>query len=253
MADCDEEFIFRLPLKLLETARARRKLISPRASTFAFRMVVISATLAIDPALGHFRLRYNNSTDQFIDLIMIHVQEGCNRKAFIRESTEEACVKIRVQGACTCHATLQQTIESKIDYVAVWQGTSKHLPTELTDTLKSVCDRIDKKIQPVSTAAEREILRKHCGQDALDALLGKYFTSEGPTDGDESASRRNAAPTQCEGKEESEVESTGVKISGEVGVEGWLFQLLGITKFFLKFAYEGPTRKVKTPKRNHED
>lgn len=219
-------------------------------------MVVISATLAIDPALGHFRLKYNNSNDQFLDLIMMHVRQGCNRKANVQESPEEACLKIRVQGACSCPTVLRDTIESKLDYVSYWQGTSKHIPTELTDTLKQVCDRIDKKMQPVVTSAERDILRKHCGEETMNALLGKYFPSESPLDGDRSAAKNNAAPPQLVAEEESEGESSaGLKTSGEVGIEGWFFRLIGIRRFFAKYAYEGPTShvKIKTLKRYRED
>lgn len=236
------EFTFHVPMEILRTARARKRLIREWASTFAFRIVVIRSTLAIDPALGSFVLKLNNnSSEGGLFLKMCH-DGNCGRFAEIRESPDGA-IKVHVEGDCICSKSTLEVVKEKIEYVLKWQGTSKHLPKELHDVLKQVGKRINSHNLPVASAEDQAIMEKFLTRDTTTKMLQKYKVRGllgGSSDEDEPNQQVEVEVT------ETETTTTGTKVTHEIGLEGWLFEIIGISKFFHKLSYEGPTTTVKT-------
>lgn len=219
------EFFFRVPPYVLEGARARKRLIRKKSSSFPFRMTIILTTAHLDPRLGHFLLK-DNENGETLRLLFKH-QGDCARTANVTESSGE--VRVRVEGACSCRADLTETVCAKIQYIWQWQGSSQHCPTDFREALQSIRMRIDQRSLPVADSNERELLALHLGRETMDEMLAKFNVRGGLRGGSEGRDQ----PTEV--VEEKETTTTGEKSSWKLGIEGWLFELIGIKNFFVEY------------------
>lgn len=231
------ELFVEIPRDVIKQARKyAKRMVKAQGAPLDFRMSLIACCLAMDPRQGHFELK-NNCTNEILSLQMFHVG-SCKKKAILKEAPTQAGIMIKFEGDCTCEPrpSISKVIEMKVKFVQRWQ-IRNYCTDMFLETLKTVGENIEKKIQPVMSNDERAILIDNLAEEGLQALTME-FENRMPklklVGGDDSGHQVVEQKTTT-----SEVIDEG-STSVEVRLEGPLFLWLGIKAFFLRFLNQRP-------------
>lgn len=208
---------------ILRAAMRRRKICEEKASN-AFRQVVILSTLAIDPKLGQFVLRWNNGRGKRLSLILNHRNSECKVQASIK-SHHPGNVQIIVTGHCSCPSEDSEAVvvEKKLKYIREWCGNNDWMPP--SDTANVLC------IFGQDESDDNEDTEMEHDQNHQDSQVHHQQVSEII--------------------EEVTITEQGRGFGLEIGGDIANFTLKGLLNFFLKLWFKAPkkiTKKKQTKK-----